>query len=79
MGSIADKYNAGRPKITDLPLAAPGLASYRYRGPYGWIMIGATDEHDAAREALRSLESGTVYRNRLERYDILAGRYVPLD
>jgi len=65
--------------VTDRPLASRGLTSYRYRGPYGWIMIGANTEHDAAREALRSLESGPVYRDRLEVYDTLAGRYKPLD
>ena len=36
------------------PLAAPGLTSYRCRGRYGWIMIGAKDTVDAMREALRS-------------------------
>lgn len=40
--------------ITDRPLAAAGLTSYRYRGRYGWIMIGATDAVDALREAGRS-------------------------
>lgn len=38
----------------DKPLAVPGLTSYRLRGPYGWIMIGATDHADAMREAARS-------------------------
>ena len=42
------------PHQTDRPLAAPGLDSYRCRGPYGWIMIGATSEADALREAQRS-------------------------
>lgn len=40
--------------ITDKPLAADGLTSYRYRGRYGWIMIGATGHADALREAARS-------------------------
>lgn len=35
------------------PCAAHGLNSYRYGGPYGWIMIGATDDADALREAAR--------------------------
>lgn len=39
---------------TDKPLAATGLTSYRYRGAYGWIMIGARDVADALREAARS-------------------------
>lgn len=38
----------------DRPLAAKGLISYRCRGRYGWIMIGAKDDADAMREALRS-------------------------
>lgn len=40
--------------ITDKPLAAPGLTSYRYAGRYGWIMIGARSTEDALREARRS-------------------------
>ena len=42
------------PNLCDRPLAAPGLTSYRYAGRYGWIMIGATDDADALREAQRS-------------------------
>jgi hypothetical protein len=38
----------------DKPLAAPGLRSYRCKGRFGWIMIGATDDADALREARRS-------------------------
>ena len=37
--------------LHDRPLAAKGLVSYRYRGRYGWIMIGAKDNADALREA----------------------------
>lgn len=44
--------------ITDKPLAAAGLTSYRYRGTYGWIMIGARDDDDALRESLRSTPLG---------------------
>jgi hypothetical protein len=40
--------------ICNKPLAAPGLTSYRCRGSYGWIMIGASSPDDAMREALRS-------------------------
>ncbi|MFP3637692.1 hypothetical protein [Paraburkholderia sp. SIMBA_054] len=39
---------------TSKPLAAPGLISYRCKGPFGWVMIGATDLADAVREAGRS-------------------------
>jgi hypothetical protein len=41
--------------ITDLPLAEKGYTSYRYRGSFGWIMIGAKDDADALNQASRSL------------------------
>lgn len=44
------------PPVCDRPLAAPGLTSYRARGPFGWIMIGAMNKADAMREAHRSTE-----------------------
>lgn len=40
--------------FTNKPLAAPGLTSYRYRGRYGCIMIGAKSHDDALKEAARS-------------------------
>ena len=43
--------------MTDKPLAGEGLTSYRYKGPYGFIMIGAKDHQDAVKEAQRSLSS----------------------
>lgn len=39
----------------DLPCAGPGLTSYRYKGPMGWVMIGATSDADALNEAKRSV------------------------
>ena len=36
------------------PRAPAPLTSYRLRGPYGWIMIGAACHADAMREAARS-------------------------
>jgi hypothetical protein len=53
-------------KVCDMPLAAQGLISYRCKGRYGWIMIGATDHEDAFREAQRS---GEVKREDLEVWD----------
>ena len=50
--------------VCDKPLAAAGLTSYRYKGRYGWVMIGATDAHDALREALRSVTGGVSMDNR---------------
>jgi hypothetical protein len=40
----------------DKPLAAEGYTSYRYKGRFGWIMIGAHDTDDALREARRSTD-----------------------
>ena len=37
--------------LTDRPLAAPGLISYRCRNRFGWTMIGARDDTDALKEA----------------------------
>ena len=39
------------------PLAMPGFISYRYKGPYGWIMIGAHDTEGALREVARSTDA----------------------
>ena len=44
------------PPFYDRPCAAAPLVSYRCRGNYGWIMIGAKDDADAWQEALRSSE-----------------------
>lgn len=38
------------------PCAAYGLISYRAKGNFGFIMIGAKDDADAKREALRSTD-----------------------
>lgn len=58
--------------MCDRPLAAEGLTSYRCRGRYGWIMIGAKNDDDAFREAQRSSESAA--RETLQRWD--GERYV---
>lgn len=50
---------------TDRPMAAPGLTSYRYRGAYGFVMIGALDHADALQEAQRSVP-GPVVMERLQ-------------
>jgi hypothetical protein len=61
----------------DRPCAAPGLTSYRYRGAYGWIMIGAIGHADALREAARSL-SDKRHAPTLDRLEIWTGdRYAP--
>ena len=60
----------------DRPCASAGLNSFRYRGNYGWIMIGAHNQNDALREALRSISTGPATLDRLERWCILSGEYV---
>lgn len=37
------------------PCAGIGYLSFRYRGDYGWIMLGAIDVQDALNEAARSI------------------------
>lgn len=62
------------PRITSRPLAAPGLTSYRCKGAFGWIMIGAADHEDALREARRSYKGA-----RFEDLQIWNGKqYVPV-
>jgi hypothetical protein len=45
------------------PMAAHGLISYRYKGRYGWIMIGAKDDADALKEAQRSTSDKVTAEN----------------
>lgn len=59
--------------LTSRPLAAAGLISYRYRGAYGWVMIGAKDRADALCQAGRSCSN--VVPENLEVWDGAA--YVP--
>jgi hypothetical protein len=47
------------------PVAAQGLKSYRYKGRYGWIMIGAKDHADALVQAQCSTDD-TVTPDRLQ-------------
>ena len=60
------------------PLATRGLTSYRYRGTYGWIMIGATCIADALREADRSLSVRGATADRLEVWDADSCAYAPV-
>ncbi|KAB2699345.1 hypothetical protein DEA98_10000 [Brucella pseudogrignonensis] len=57
-----------------LPLAAPGLISFRCRSPFGWIMIGAHDPDDAMNQARRSSDSAN--RETLQVWN--GSRYVPV-
>lgn len=56
----------------DKPLAVEGLASYRCKGPFGWIMIGARDHEDAMVQAARSTDAPD--RDGLQVWD--GGQYV---
>jgi hypothetical protein len=55
-------------------MAAVGLTSYRYKGRYGWVMIGARDDAEALREAARSVGGG-IDRANLDVWD--GSKYVP--
>ena len=59
------------------PCAAAGLTSFRYKGRYGFIMIGATNTEDALREARRSV-TGPATVNNLDIWDAGAARYLPV-
>ena len=68
------KQKKAESRITDRPLATHGLTSYRYRGQYGWIMIGATSNEFALREAGRS----TLAPLSIDRLEVWNGdSYVP--
>lgn len=54
--------------MTARPLAASPWGSYRYRGRYGFIMIGARDTAEALTEARRSTD-GPVTLDHLEKWD----------
>lgn len=49
--------------LCDKPMAMQGLISYRYRGRYGWIMIGAKDDNDALVQAQRSTSDKVTMDN----------------
>lgn len=60
--------------MTNRPLAAQGLTSYRYRGRFGWVMIGARDTKDALLQAQRSV-SEKVEIGKLQIWE--GDQYVP--
>jgi hypothetical protein len=71
---VCDGAGTKPPVMTDQPLAAKGLTSYRYGGNYGWIMIGAHDDEAALREAARSTDMAISIDN-LQRWNGV--EYVP--
>jgi metal-responsive CopG/Arc/MetJ family transcriptional regulator len=72
---IAAKKRAANPSTVHKPVASKGFISYRYKGPYGYIMIGATDDDDALKEARRSSSKPVTIEN-LEIWD--GKKYVPV-
>lgn len=60
--------------MSNRPMAAPGLISYRYTGRYGYVMIGAGDDADALNEASRSID-GKPDPAKLERWDVISHSY----
>lgn len=55
-----------KPWGPDAPMAIKGLISYRYRGLFGWVMIGAKDDADALVQAKRSLCGGRAVLDKLQ-------------
>lgn len=49
--------------FTEKPCASKGLLSYRYKGRYGFIMIGALSDNDALKEAQRSTSDKVIIDN----------------
>ena len=67
------RFPSSDDSFVNRPCAAAGLTSYRCRGRYGWIMIGARDHEDAMVQARRS--SDAVQRSGLEVWN--GSVYVP--
>ena len=59
------------------PLAMPGFISYRYKGPFGWIMAAAHDTEGALKEAARSTDA-KIERANLQIYDYEKGKYIDI-
>lgn len=57
------------------PCAATGLVSYRYKGSFGFIMIGASDQQDAMNEANRSLTGARAIIDNLEIWNQTVQKY----
>lgn len=75
MVAVQDAPTPPESAWSNRPVAAPGLQSYRYAGPRGWIMMGAKDDAAALRKAQES-SAITVTEARLQRWDGKA--YVPV-
>jgi len=60
------------------PMAAAPWKSYRYRGQYGHIAIGAMNDDDALKQARRSVSDPRtpIVADKLDRWD--GEQYVPV-
>lgn len=65
-----------RQPLENRPHAAEGLLSYRYRGRFGFVLIGARDHAEALQEAARSIPENPEME-RLEVWSETAGAFVP--
>ena len=59
------------------PLAMSGFISYRYRGPFGWIMASAHDTEGALREVARSTDA-KVNKANLQVWDYGQNQYTDI-
>ena len=62
-GTLGKGKRKANPDNSNKPMAAQGLISYRYKGRYGFIMIGARDDKDALSEAKRSTRDAVSLEN----------------
>ncbi len=53
-------------RVTERTCAAEGFTSYRYKGAYSFVMIGAVDTADALNEAERSIRPTIPTIDKLE-------------
>ena len=59
------------------PVAMPGFISYRYKGPFGWIMASAHDTEGALREVARSTDA-KVNKANLQIWDYEQKQYIDI-
>lgn len=65
---MTDLVQIAAVNFTDKPMASAPWKSYRYKGRYGFIMIGAMNDQEALSEAQRS-ESEANDIKRLQRWN----------
>lgn len=66
--------------LQNMPLASEGFNSYRYKGVFGYIMIGANSTEDALSQAKLSFGSKSeACVDKLEIWDESKNVYVKVD